>query len=91
LVFKFLIQAIHQVDIYKYQNDKNVYGALLGKPKAELEPSHLNLIKCVYQQNSETKRNSKPYGQKDNQILQIGFPIGVFVIHCFDLVRQIYK
>ncbi len=29
-----MIQAIHQIDIYKYQNDKNVYGALLGKPKA---------------------------------------------------------
>ena len=60
------IQFVHSPDIDKDQDHENVNRSLLGKPEAQFGTSYLHRVHTVNEENTETIRNQKPDGQKNN-------------------------
>ncbi len=72
----FSVELVHHFDIDKHHNDKDHDGALHGKPEAEREAGEFDLVQRINHQNRTNKANDEPYAYEDNQVFQIGFPVG---------------
>jgi len=57
---EFAVQTIHQEDIDKDNDDKDVNGALVGKPETELEAPQMKLIEEVNEEDGASERGKKP-------------------------------
>jgi hypothetical protein len=57
-----LVDFIHTPGVEENQQDKNVYGALLCEPEAELESGDGDPVHLLYEQNAENVRTDEPDG-----------------------------
>jgi hypothetical protein len=70
-----LVELVHQDDVNVNENDKNVDGALLSEPKAELGAANFDGVQGLYQENPKYIRDKEPYGKQNAQINQVLFPV----------------
>ena len=63
----FAIEAIHQPNVHKYQNNERVNGPLLGKPKAQRKPTHFDLVEALDKKDPQDKRHDKPHQEQAQQ------------------------
>jgi hypothetical protein len=55
-----LIQSVHEADVNKNQQEEDIYGAILGKPKPELETAKADVIQLLPEQDAKPIRNQEP-------------------------------
>ena len=58
-----LIELVHQLYIDEDENDENVDGTLLGKPKAQFKAADPDAIQSIYEENAEAIGDQKPYSE----------------------------
>ena len=84
--FKLAVELIHQGGVNENDQNENVDGALLGKPKSELESAHFNVIELINEEDAKSVGHDKPYTEENGKESQVALPIlfGGFVwVHCF--------
>ena len=86
----FAINVIHTPGVEKYQQDKNVYRALLREPESELEAADTNRIELLDQQNSETERAQKPDGEAARHKPEVRTPIRQAFVLVHEQPRSCY-
>lgn len=75
------VKSVHQPYINKDEGNKDIYGALLGKPEAKTEAANADHIQFIYQENSKAVGDHKPYREKNGKVSEV--PVPVFYIFLF--------
>ncbi len=60
---KLTVKSTHAHCIAYSQQTKHQNTALIGKPIAQFEPKHIEMIELIHKDDATTKRNPKPNDQ----------------------------
>jgi hypothetical protein len=77
------VQAVHQIHVYKDEDDENINRALLGKPKANFKSPHSKLVQGGYKQNTKHIRNHKPDEEQNGEVLEVFLPVLLHFLFLF--------
>lgn len=72
----FAIDSVHQPGVDEDQHHKDIDGALLCPPKAQLKTVKLDLIELVHGNDAESEGDDKPHRQEAENNPDVGPPIG---------------
>jgi len=76
------VHFVHAPGVEEDQGNKNIDGALLGKPESQFESAHANGIKLIYEQDAEAIGTNKPDDHAAGKKPQVRLPICFSVFRC---------